>query len=225
MHIEGSEPAGEPSDDGSPAGSVASATIAAVVFDVGHVLYDWHPRHLYTKLIDDPERLDWFLANVVTFEWHFQHDAGRNAAETTAELIAQFPNERALIEAYVPRWLETIPGPVPGMLELVDELAATGIPLYAITNFSHEFFPRFRAIAPVFDHFRDIVVSGDERLMKPDLRIFELAMHRFGLAPRTALFIDDRLDNVEAAETVGFVGHHFTGADDLRARLKALDLL
>jgi 2-haloacid dehalogenase len=199
--------------------------LRSVVFDVGAVLYEWHPRHLYGKLIEDPERLDWFLANVVTLEWHFQHDEGRACAETSAELIARYPDHRDLIEIYDSRWLETIPGPVPGMIELVDELAARGVPLYAITNFSHEFWPRFRATASVFDHFRDIVVSGDERMVKPDVRIFELAMRRFGVAPGEALFIDDRADNVAASEAVGFVGHHFVGADDLRRRLVALGFL
>lgn len=198
--------------------------LAAIVFDIGKVLYEWDPRHLYAKLIGDSRRLDWFCGNVVTPEWHFQHDEGRPAAETTAELIALYPQERALIESYVPRWLETIPGPVPGMIELVEALAQTSLPLYAITNFSHEFWPRFRATAPVFDHFRDVIVSGEERLAKPDPRIFALAMERFGLTPGTALFVDDRADNIAAAEAAGLIGHLFVGADDLRARLRAFGI-
>jgi len=204
---------------------MTGSSLHTVVFDVGAVLYEWHPRHLYSKLIDDPERLDWFLANVVTLDWHFQHDAGRSCAGTTAELVALHPEWRELIEVYDERWLETVPGPVPGMLEVVEELAARGVPLYAITNFSHEFWPRFRATAPVFDHFRDIVVSGDERMVKPDPRIFDLAMRRFDLAPGEALFIDDRADNVAASEAAGFVGHHFAGADGVRDRLRSLGLL
>jgi 2-haloacid dehalogenase len=200
-------------------------SVHSVVFDVGGVLYQWHPRHLYSKLIADPEELDWFLDNVVTLEWHFQHDEGRPCAETTAELIERFPEHRDLIAVYDERWLETIPGPVPGMIELVDELAANGVPLYAITNFSHEFWPRFKATAPVFRHFRDIVVSGDERMVKPDPRLFTLAMSRFDLRPGEALFIDDRADNVAASEAAGLVGHHFTDAESLRAQLVRLKLL
>jgi len=203
----------------------ATTGLRSVVFDVGGVLYDWHPRHLYKKLIDDPERLEWFLANVVTLEWHFQHDKGRPCAETTAELIERFPDHGDLIAVYDERWLETVPGPIPGMIELVDELAAAGVPLYAITNFSHEFFPRFKATAPVFRHFLDIVVSGDEQLVKPDPRIFDLAMQRFSLGPGEALFIDDRADNVTASEAAGFVGHVFTTAESLRQRLVGFGLL
>ena len=199
--------------------------LRSVVFDVGGVLYDWHPRHLYRKLIDDPDRLDWFLANVVTLEWHFQHDEGRPCAETSAELIERFPDYRDLIAVYDERWLETIPGPIPGMVELVDELAAAQVPLYAITNFSHEFWPRFKTTAPVFRHFRDIVVSGDERMVKPDPRIFALARGRFGVGPGEALFIDDRADNVAASEAAGFVGHQFMGVAGVRERLQSLDLI
>ena len=103
----------------------------AVVWDVGHVLYDWDPRFLYEKLIPDAGRLDWFLENVVTRAWHFQHDAGRPFAETSAELIQLYPQEAELIRAYGPRWLETLPGPMPGTHAIVEELAAANIPQFA----------------------------------------------------------------------------------------------
>jgi 2-haloacid dehalogenase len=197
----------------------------AVVFDVGHVLIDWNPRYLYEKLIPDQDRLDWFLAEVVTHDWHFQHDAGRPAAQTTAELAALFPAEAELIAAYVPRWLETIGRPVPGVAALVERLHARGVPLFAITNFSGEFWPRFATHYPLVQRFRDVVVSGDERLVKPDPAIFNLALHRFGLSAGEALFIDDRPDNVESAARCGFVGHHFTGAEPLAACLADAGLL
>lgn len=194
--------------------------LRAIVFDIGNVLYGWDPRFLYQKLIADADHLDWFLSHVITHEWHFQHDAGRPAAQTTAELTAAFPDCADLIAAYVPRWLETISGPVPGMIALVDELAAAHIPLYGITNFSGEFWPRFRQTAPVFDHFIDIIVSGDERLTKPDPAIYALAFERFGIAAADALFIDDRAENIIAAQTAGMIGHLFTDATTLRADLR-----
>ncbi len=197
----------------------------SVVFDIGNVLYDWDPRFLYAKLIPDAGELDWFLANVVTRAWHFQHDAGRPAAVTTAELSARFPRYAELIAAYVPRWLETIPGPMPGMLDLVAELDAAGVPLYGLTNFSAEFWPRFRATAPVFDRFRDIVVSGVEGMTKPDPSIYALALQRFGLAKGEALFVDDRADNVAAGTAAGLIGHVFDGAAGVRAAAVGLGLL
>jgi len=198
-----------------------SASPKAVVFDVGHVLYDWDPRFLYQKLIDDPARLDWFLSEVVTRAWHFQHDAGRPFAETSAELAEVFPQEKSLIEAYGPRWLETIPGPIPGMLELVRELADAGVPLFAITNFSAEFWDMFRPTAPIFDLFSDIVVSGAEKIMKPDHRIYALAQRRFALGHGEALFIDDNAANVAGAEKAGWHAHHFKDADSARLALAA----
>lgn len=197
----------------------------AVVFDVGQVLYQWDPRHLYARLIPDPDQLDWFLDNVVTRAWHFQHDAGRPFAETSAELVARYPEWRDQILAWGPRWLETIPGPVDGMPGLVAELAAAGVPLYGITNFSAEFWARFRPTAALFDGFVDIIVSGEERLMKPDAAIYALARQRFGLGDGAALFVDDQPANVAAAEAAGWLGHRFVSAEDLRAELSALGLL
>jgi len=196
----------------------------AVVFDVGHVLFDWDPRHLYAKLIPEPDRLDWFLGEVVTRAWHFQHDAGRPFVETSEELAARFPAERDLIMLYGPRWLETIPGPVPGMPELVAQLKRARVPLYGITNFSAEFWAPFRAATPLFDGFVDIIVSGEERLMKPDPAIFALARRRFGLGDGEALFVDDQPANVAAAEAAGWIGHRFEGAEGLKAALSRLGL-
>jgi 2-haloacid dehalogenase len=192
----------------------------AVVFDVGNVLYDWNPRYLHERLIGDDRALDAFLRDVVTKEWHFQHDEGRPFAETSAELIAAHPEHAELIAAWGPRFSEQIPDMLPGMREVVEELDASGVPLYAITNFSGEFWRPFRdREADIFDRFRDIVVSGDERLVKPDPAIYRLALDRFGVKAEDTLFIDDRADNVAAAQGVGMGAVVFTNAEMLRADL------
>ena len=198
----------------------------AVVFDIGNVLYDWDPKVLYRRLITDDEALDVFLRDVCSKEWHFQHDAGRPFAETSAELCAKFPDHADLIAQWGPRFSEQIPGPISGMPELVSDLDAAGIPLFAITNFSDEFFTPFREReAAMFDRFRDIVVSGAEKLVKPDVEIYHLALQRFGLAPGEALFVDDRQDNVDAAAAVGMHSVLFNDAAALRADLKQQGLL
>ena len=200
--------------------------VSAVVFDVGNVLYRWSPRALYERLIPEDRALDAFLENVVTTDWHFQHDAGRDFADTSAELIARFPEHRDLILAWQPRFNDTITGVIEGMTELVADLDSAGVPMFGITNFSHEFWPPFRdSEAHLFDRFRDIVVSGDEKLVKPDPAIYALALKRFALAPGEGLFLDDRLDNVDAANANGFVGHHFTDAARARAQIVELGLL
>jgi len=198
----------------------------AVIFDVGRVLYDWDPRILYRRLIADDRALDAFVRDVVTSEWHFQHDAGRDFADTSAELIALHPHHAELIAAWGPRFSESIGDPIQGMHDLVAELDAAGVPLFAITNFSHEFWPPFRAQeAALFDRFRDIVVSGDEKLVKPDPAIYRLALARFGLEPHEAVFIDDNQANIDAAAKLGIVALHFTDAAALRPRMRDLGLV
>lgn len=189
------------------------------------MLYDWNLRQFFEKLVPAHE-LELFLRDVVTMDWHGQHDAGRPFAETSAEHIALWPRFADAIAAFGPRFSETVTGLLPGMGEIVRDLHGNGVPLYAITNFSHEFWPPFRAReAAIFDLFADIVVSGEERLIKPDRAIYHLALRRFGLAANEALFIDDRAENVIAAEACGLHGHVFRGAADVRARLERLELL
>ncbi|GAA0865829.1 HAD-IA family hydrolase [Sphingopyxis soli] len=190
-----------------------------MIFDVGRVLFDWDLRYLFAKLIADPAELEWFVTHVVTPQWHFQHDAGRPLAEMLPELKAAFPGYAALIDAYAARFNETIPGPMPGTLELVERLDDAGVPLFAITNFGHEFWEGFRPTQPIFDRFRDIVVSGIEKLVKPDPAIYRLAIERFGIDPAGALFIDDVAANIAGAESVGIAGHRFVDAAELEAEL------
>ncbi len=203
----------------------AISKIDTVIFDVGNVLYRWDLRCLFQKLIDDADELNWFLLNVVTPEWHFQHDAGRPLADMLPERIAQFPQYEAHINAYAARFNETIPGPVAGSLALVEQLAANGVSLFGITNFGSEFWQGFRPTAAIFDHFSDIVVSGDEKLLKPDAAIYELALKRFDVGADQCLFVDDRLENIEGAEAQGIKGHHFQDSVMLEQELKALALL
>ena len=199
--------------------------IEAVVFDVGRVLYQWDLALLVDKLTDDPAERDHILAEVITTDWHFQHDAGRPLGEMVPERIAEYPHAERFLTAYATRFNETIPGPVPGSLEIVRELHAAGVPLFAITNFGAEFWAAFRPTAPIFDLFRDIVVSGEEKLVKPDAAIFALAARRFGHAPDAMLFIDDNPPNVAGARACGWQSHLFTNAPTLRADLVERELL
>lgn len=198
----------------------------AVIFDVGNVLFPWEPRRVYERLFDSEQALDAFLSQVCTKEWHFQHDAGRPFAETSAELAALYPEHADKIALWGPRFGEQLGPPIAGMAELVAELDSAGVPLYGITNFSGEF---WRDWAPsqdaLFGRFRDIVVSGDERLTKPDPAIYALALARFGLAGPDAVFVDDMPVNVEAANRAGIHGVVFTGAEAFRADLVRMGVL
>jgi 2-haloacid dehalogenase len=200
--------------------------VSAVVFDVGNVLYGWDPEAFLVRQIADDEARLQFVEDTDLYAWHETLDGGRPYAEAAAELDEKFPQYAALIAAWSDRFGETITGPVPGVHELVAELDARGVPLFAITNFSADFWPPFHAREQAFfDRFRDIVVSGEEKLLKPDPAIYYRALDRFRLRPAEALFIDDRAINVEAAEAVGMKAHLFTTAEDLRARLVAEGLL
>lgn len=198
---------------------------SAVVFDIGRVLFDWDLRYLFEKLIDDQAELDRFLAEVVTEEWHFQCDAGRPLSEMVPELIGKYPADAHLIEAYRDRFNETVDRPIEGSHAIARRLAGRGVPLYALTNFGAEFFAGFRPTQPVFELFADIVVSGDERCIKPDPQIYAIAEKRFGRAPRELFFTDDNPANVAAARERGWHAHLFEGPEGLEAELVRLGLL
>ena len=193
-----------------------------VVFDLGGVLVDWDPRHLYRQLFDDPAAMERFLAEVCTPAWNLAQDAGRPFAEATALLRARHPGQAALIDAYHLRWPEMIAGDIPGTVALLEALHAAGTPLYALTNWSAETFPVAEARFGFLRLFRGMVVSGKERLVKPDPAIYRLLADRFGLAPRHCVYVDDSAPNAEAATRLGMHGIRFTTPEALASELRGL---
>lgn len=200
--------------------------VDAVVWDIGRVLVEWDFPAIWRDVIADPADLHAFTTGVVSEAWHFRHDQGEPMADMVAARIAEYPQHRALIERYITHWLLSVPGPVPGTHDLVHRLAARGVPQYSITNFGADAFAMFRPTFPVLNAMRDIVVSGTERLVKPDRAIFDLAAARFGHEPGRMLFIDDNAANIAAARALGWQVHHFLGdAAALEADLKGFGLL
>jgi len=192
--------------------------IDTVVFDLGGVLIDWDPRHLYRQLFSDTDEMERFLAEVCSLEWHGRFDEGRPIAEGIEELVARHPELEPLIRAYGERWQDMFAGEVPGSVPVLEELAAAGVRLLAITNWPGETFPAARARFPFLARFEAIVVSGDERVRKPDPRLFSVLVERYGVDPPAALFVDDAPANVEAAAALGFRTARFTDAVALRDR-------
>lgn len=200
-------------------------TVDTVVFDIGKVLLEWDPRHLYRDLIPDPAAMERFLAEVCTPDWNRAQDGGRPWAEGEALLVARFPEQETLIRAFRAGWHRMIPGPVPGSLDLLEALRARGTPLYAITNFAADTFAECLPRYPFLAQFRDVVVSGREGLLKPEPAIFRLLLDRNGLKAARCLFIDDSAANARGAETVGMQAHHFQDAAGLERVLRGHGLL
>lgn len=201
-------------------------TVTTVVFDIGNVLIEWDPRHLYRQFFDDQHALmEDFLSTVCTPAWILEQDRGRPWGEAVAGLTAEFPDCRELIRAFYERWHEMVPGEIPGTPELLEELKAHGVPLYALTNFSAEKFHETRERYSSFALFDGLVVSGEVGLIKPDPAIWRLLLDRYGLDPATILYIDDLAENCAVAESLGMSAHRFSGAARLRTELETRGLL
>ena len=200
-------------------------TVRGVLFDVGNVIVRWDPRTLYSKVFPDPAERDRFLAEVCTMDWHEAHDRGASMDDSVAALAARHPDHTEAIRAWRHRWDEMLSGIIPETEAAILDLHARGVPLYALTNMSHEWAAPIFAMSPAFGCFRDIVVSAREGVIKPDPRIFEIACERAALTPRELLFVDDGLANIEAAERLGFAVHRFDDPAALRPALEAYGLL
>lgn len=201
-------------------GRMALRSPSVVVFDIGNVLVDWDPKHLYGALFPGrPDAMAWFLDTICTGAWNLEQDAGRRWADGVGILVARYPEWRTEIEAYDRRWHEMIPRTIDGSVAILDELRAAGTPVYAVTNYSTEKYVESAARFAFFASFAGVVVSGDERLLKPHAPIFALLCSRYGLDPADCVFIDDKLENVAGARAAGMSGIHFTGPDALRRAL------
>ena len=199
--------------------------VQVVVFDIGGVLLDWNPRHLYRTLFDDDADMEKFLTDVCSAAWNVEQDRGRPFAEAVSVLVDRFPDQAHLIRAYDERWTEMIPRAFDDVVDLLERLQAAGRPTYGLTNFSAEKFPIAKAMFPFLGSFRGVVVSGEEGVIKPDPAIFRILLDRFGLTAGDCLFIDDNADNADAARSIGFQAITFTDAGSLEAALEGHGLL
>jgi 2-haloacid dehalogenase len=211
--------------DPAPAAAARRSHIQAVVFDLGGVLVDWNPRHLYRGLFESEAEMERFLAEVTSSEWNALQDEGRPFAEAIEALAREHPGKRELIEAYFARWPEMLAGEVPGTVDVLAELRSSGVRLLALTNWSSETFPFALERYPFLSWFEAIVVSGDVRMRKPNRDIFEHLLERFGLDASRTFFVDDSEANVEAARSLGFAARRFVDAATLRDDLVALGVL
>ena len=190
-----------------------------VVFDFGGVLLDWNPHYLYDPYFGDVEKAEWFLTHICTYEWNALHDNGKPIAEGTAELIALHPEWEKEIRMYYDEFMKMMGGQIPGMEELVKKLKANGQRVFGLSNWSVETFALVRPVYPVLDLMEDMVISGVEKVMKPDHRIFELALDRFGIKAEETVFIDDNPNNVKAANELGIHGILFQSREQLEKEL------
>jgi 2-haloacid dehalogenase len=202
----------------------AVSRINTVVFDLGGVLIDWNPRHLYRKIFTKEEEMERFLTEICTYDWNQVQDGGKLFSEATAELTAKYPEHTAHIALYYDRWKEMLGGEIKETVDLFNELKSSGIPLYALTNWSHEAFPWAYEMYDFMKQFDGIVVSGFEKVMKPDPEIYRRLTERYGINPAESVYIDDNRSNVDAAAKLGFHAIHFTSAGQLRSELKLLGL-
>jgi 2-haloacid dehalogenase len=203
----------------------ANGRPTAVVFDLGGVLLDWNPRHLYRKLFDDEAEMDRFLSEVCTMEWHHAHDLGVPPEQTVPPLIEAHPEYAEQIWAWPQRSEEMLAGPIEETVEILRSLKEQGVPVYALTNMETWTYPGRRDRYPFLRWFDGTVVSGFEGVAKPDPRVFELLLDRFGLNAASTLFIDDSQKNVAAARGVGMQAIEFESAPELHQKLVAAGLL
>ncbi|NUO80440.1 HAD family phosphatase [candidate division KSB1 bacterium] len=199
--------------------------IQTVIFDLGGVLIDWNPRYLYRKLMQSEAEIDYFLSNICTFAWNGLQDAGRSFREGTLALQAQHPEHAEMIAAYYGRWEEMLAGAIEENVEIFREVKRTGLPVYALTNWATESFPVAQKHYDFLREFDGIVVSGEEKVAKPDARLFHILFERYKIEARRAAYIDDSASNIITAKSLGLHAIHFQNAELLRRELQALSVI
>lgn len=205
---------------------ITNGRITTIVFDLGGVLVDWNPRYLFRKIFGANEAaMETFLTEVCNVAWNEQQDCGRTWDEAIAEAVKNHPTHELNIRAYRERWPEMLNGQIDGTVEILNELKNKPVRLLALTNWSAETFHIAEERFDFLQWFEDVLVSGREKLMKPDPAIFKLLTERYQLNPAQTVFIDDSKVNVDTASKLGLQALHFTGADKARSDLQHLGVL
>lgn len=191
-----------------------------VVFDLGNVLLRWNPRNLYRKVFSDAARMEEFLAGACSLAWIHSIDGCHDFADPIAARAKEFPEYAEELALFDARWLETLDGAIEENLAIMRALKASGRPVYALTNYPEQKFELSREIHPFLDEFDTIVVSGRERVTKPDPRIYQILFARSGRRPEELVFVDDVARNIAAAERLGMAGIQYAPGMNLKAELR-----
>lgn len=193
--------------------------IKNIIFDFGGVLADWNPRYMYRKVFAQETEMEDFLTNICSSQWNAQQDAGRTWAEAITTLQQQYPEWKKEIAYYRSRWNEMLIGEIKVNTALLPQLKVN-YNLYGLTNWSAETYPIAEKQFDFFQHFLGIVVSGREKLIKPNQAIYQLLLERYQLQAEECLFIDDSKANILAAQALGIHTIHLTKDTDLAKELR-----
>lgn len=193
-----------------------------IIFDFGGVLMDWDPRYFYGTYFENESDMDFLLKNITTNAWNAEQDRGRSIQKATDKLVKEHPLFEKDIRAYYDNWTTMLKGDIPQNVAVLRQLEGK-YPLYGLTNWSAETFPYALEHYDLFALFEGkIVVSGDEKLIKPDPKIFKVLLNRYDLVAEESVFIDDNPDNIVTAKSLGFACVHITPETNLGQELRQL---
>lgn len=202
-------------------------SIDTIIFDLGGVLIDWNPRYVFhDQYFDSPEKRDYFFNHICTSDWNEEQDAGRSIVEATQMLVEQFPDWETSIRDYYGKWTDMLGGPITGTVELFRQLKQQGSHrTYALTNWQANLFDIALVRYDFLHWFDGRVVSGEEKTRKPFPEFYHRLLDRYSVQPQQALFIDDNLRNVKAAEDLGIASIHFQSPEQLKEQLRYHQIL
>jgi epoxide hydrolase-like predicted phosphatase len=199
-------------------------TPSAVVFDIGGVLVDWQPHLAWIEQLGSEAEVTAFMQRTDFLARNLRGDKGERFADMALELDA--PEDQRLLAAYPSLYARTIQNTIPETWAILERLKAQATPVHAITNWSAETWPVGVSVHPrLGEVFDTLVVSGREKMLKPQPEIFHLLCERAGVAPQDCVFVDDGLHNVEGARAIGMDGIHFTSPAALEQGLTERGLL
>ena len=190
------------------------------LFDLGGVFFDWDPDHFYKNVFENIEEREFFLAEVCNDHWNVQQDAGRSIAEAELELIPKFPHYEKEIKMYYKNHRKMIRGVFEESIDILKKLKDKNYDCYVLSNWSAETFEGMTDDYPFLKLFDGLLISGEDKLIKPDHAIYQLARDRFNLNPEETVFIDDKLENIQAAQEMNFKTIHLTDPNIIKTEIK-----
>jgi len=206
---------------------MTNKSINTIIFDLGGVLIDWNPRYVFDdNYFETEESRQYFFNRVCTSDWNEEQDAGRSIVEATQLLVEQFPDWEKPIRDYYGRWTDMLNGPIHETVELFRELKEKdNYKIYALTNWQEGLFDIALVRYNFLHWFDGRVVSGEEKTRKPFPDFYQVLLNRYQVNPSEAIFIDDNLRNVKAAEELGINSIHFQSTPQLRQKLEEYKIL
>lgn len=183
--------------------------IKNIIFDIGNVLATFQPKKVLSKYFSDLYIDDIYSFFFEKDRWNLYDQGIMFKEDLIKEACTTFPTLEKNVIEFMNHWVEDVIE-IKEIVHLLLTYKNKGYKTYILSNLPYDSYRYLQEHSHFMHHIDGGVYSYQEKLIKPDSKIYYCLLQKYQLKANECLFIDDRLENIQAAKKIGFKTIHAT---------------